>query len=123
MSAWNLELLLEMLCRRRAVALGVGLLVFGSIALGSILLPPTYVSKGDVLVQSNRAELLVSPGLQDNDGMHSGASASAVTEQDLNSEVELLGSSYLIEQALSGVPVHEEKGFLTAARRVVGTIM
>jgi uncharacterized protein involved in exopolysaccharide biosynthesis len=123
MNALNFELLLEMLCRRRAVALGVGLLVFGSIALGTIVWPPTYVSKGEILVQSNRAELLVSPGLQENYGMQPGASVSPVTEQDLNSEAELLNSSYLVEQALSGVPLHEDKGLANAARRVAGTAM
>ena len=123
MSGWNLEMVLEMLCRRRAVALGVGLLVFTCVAIGSILLPPSYVSRGELLVQSNRAELLVSPGLQENSQMQPGAAMTNVTEQDLNSEAELLGSIYLVEQTLSGVPMHQERGFSVMAQKAVGALM
>ena len=53
-----------MLCRRWVVALQAGLLAFAMVALGTVLLPPTYQSTAKVLVESNRAQLLVSPGLQ-----------------------------------------------------------
>ncbi len=43
---------------------------------------------------------------------------SPVSEQDLNSEVELLSSPYLIRQALSGVPEHKRSGIAAAARRI-----
>ncbi len=123
MVTWSMEFVLELLWRRRAMALEVGAAAFGIIALVSILLPPTYVSRAEVLVQSNRAELLVSPGLQGAYSMQPGASVSPVTEQDLNSEAALLGSSYLIDEALSGVPAHEDTGFAASARGLVETVL
>ena len=40
--------------------------VFGVVALGTLLWPPLYSSNCQVLVQDNRAQLLVSPDLQGN---------------------------------------------------------
>src|SRR5271170_2459335 len=112
MGMQTLEFWIEMLCRRWTVALQVGLLAFLIVALGSVLLPPTYQSDAKVLVESNRAQLLVSPGLQQDSPSAPSASISPVNEQDLNSEVELLSSPYLIRQALSGVPDRTRTGLL-----------
>ena len=110
MGMQTLEFWVEMLCRRWTVALQVGLLAFLIVALGSVLLPPTYQSDAKVLVESNRAQLLVSPGLQQDSPSAPSASITPVNEQDLNSEVELLSSPYLIRQALSGVPDRTRSG-------------
>jgi uncharacterized protein involved in exopolysaccharide biosynthesis len=98
----TVEFWVEMLCRRWVMALQVGLVAFGIVALGSLAVPPTYHSAAKVLVQSNRAQLLVSPGLQEDSPSQPSAMANPVTEEDLNSETELLGSPYLIRQALTG---------------------
>jgi uncharacterized protein involved in exopolysaccharide biosynthesis len=112
MGKQTLEFWIEMLCRRWTVALQVGLLAFVIVALGSVLLPPTYQSSAKVLVESNRAQLLVSPGLQQDSPSQPSALSNPVNEQDLNSEVELLSSPYLIRQALAGVTEQKRTGLL-----------
>ncbi len=112
MGMQTLEFWVEMLCRRWVVALQVGLLAFVIVALGSVLLPPTYQSDAKVLVESNRAQLLVSPGLQQDSPSQPSALSNPVNEQDLNSEVELLSSPYLIRQALDGVPERKRSGLV-----------
>jgi len=112
MTTQMLEYWVEMLCRRWVVALQAGLLAFAIVALGTVLLPPTYQSTAKVLVESNRAQLLVSPGLQQDSPSQPSASISPVSEQDLNSEVELLSSPYLIRQSLEGVPEQTRSGLV-----------
>jgi uncharacterized protein involved in exopolysaccharide biosynthesis len=115
MGTQTLELWIEMVCRRWAVALQAGLFTFGIVALGSLALPPTYQSVAKVLVESNRAQLLVSPGLQQDSPNQPSALTSPVTEQDLNSEVELLSSPLLVQGALEGVPGRRRGGLLVTA--------
>jgi polysaccharide biosynthesis protein PslE len=99
----------EQIFRRRTLALRVGLLVFGVIAIGSLLWAPSYESSSEILVQSNRAQLLVSPGLKE-DAANQATQTVPVGEQDLNSEVELLTSPYLIQQALAGLKLNGRSG-------------
>jgi uncharacterized protein involved in exopolysaccharide biosynthesis len=115
MGTRNIEFWIEMLCRRWVVALQVGLLAFGLVALGTILLPPSYESVAKVLVESNRAQLLVSPGLQQDSPNQPAAVTSPVTEQDLNSEIELLSSPYLVQQALLGVGEQQRSSLIANA--------
>src|SRR5882757_2471801 len=96
---------IELVNRRRNTALMVGLTVFGIIALGSMMWPPTYMSSSQILIQDNRAELLVSPGIQENGNQSPAAISNPVSEQDLNSERELLTSMYLVKLALADLPV------------------
>ena len=91
--------------RRRRIATIAGLTVFGVVALGTLLWPPLYSSDCQVLVQDNRAQLLVSPDLQGNAPPNSSAVNNPVQEQDLNSERELITSLYLVRLALEGLPV------------------
>jgi polysaccharide biosynthesis protein PslE len=119
MATVNLELWLEMVSRHRGLVLGIWLLMFGSIALGSIVWPPSYDSTAEVLVQSDRAQLLVSPGLQENSANQPAVLVNPVSEQDLNSEVELLSGRYLIELALSGVSMRVKTGFASTVLRPV----
>ena len=92
--------------RRRRIATIAGLTVFGVVALGTLLWPPLYSSNCQVLVQDNRAQLLVSPDLQgSNNPQNSAAVNNPVQEQDLNSERELITSLYLVRLALEGLPV------------------
>ena len=99
----------EQIFRRRTLALRVGLLVFGVIAIGSLLWSPSYESNSEILVQSNRAQLLVSPGLKE-DATNQATQTVPVSEQDLNSEVELLTSPILIQQALAGLKTSPDSG-------------
>src|SRR5258708_2900520 len=106
----------EKIFRRRGLALRIGLIVFGVIAIGSILWPPTYESSSKILVQSNRAQLLVSPGLKE-DASNQSTQSVPVAEQDLNSEVELLTSPFLIQQALAGMKLNAHSGGVLAGVR------
>jgi uncharacterized protein involved in exopolysaccharide biosynthesis len=95
---------LELLWRRRRVALWTGAGVFALILLGTIAYPPLYDSSAQILVQSNRAHYIVSPALQSaSDPNAPVVTDRAVTEQDLNSEIELLTQRRLVEQALADV--------------------
>jgi uncharacterized protein involved in exopolysaccharide biosynthesis len=91
--------------RRRRIAAIASLTVFGVVAIGTLLLPPLYSSSCQVLVQDNRAQLLVSPELQGSSPPGSAAVNNPVEEQDLNSERELITSLYLVKLALEGLPV------------------
>jgi uncharacterized protein involved in exopolysaccharide biosynthesis len=91
--------------RRRRIATIAGLMVFGVVAVGTLLWPPIYSSNCQVLVQDNRAQLLVSPDLQGSTPQNSAAVNNPVQEQDLNSERELITSLYLVRLALDGLPV------------------
>jgi uncharacterized protein involved in exopolysaccharide biosynthesis len=91
--------------RRRRIATIAGLVVFGVVAVGTLLWPPLYSSNCQVLVQDNRAQLLVSPELAGSTPQNSGSVNNPVQEQDLNSERELITSLYLVRLALDGLPV------------------
>ena len=95
----------ELAYRRLRTALIAGLSVFGVVAVGTLLWPPSYLSNCQVLIQDNRAQLLVSPDLQGNSPQSPGAVTNPVSEQDLNSERELITSLYLVRLALQDLPV------------------
>jgi uncharacterized protein involved in exopolysaccharide biosynthesis len=118
MNSESIIVWIEQIFRRRALALRVGLIVFGVIALGSILWPPTYESTSKILVQSNRAQLLVSPGLKE-DAANQATQTNPVAEQDLNSEVELLTSPFLIKQALTAMKSAQRSGGVIAGMRTI----
>jgi uncharacterized protein involved in exopolysaccharide biosynthesis len=113
---------IETIFRRRVLALRVGVVVFGVIALGSLLWAPTYQSVSEILVQSNRVQLLVSPGLKE-DAANQSTQTVPVMEQDLNSEVELLTSPALIEQALAGQRPNQDGGLIAGVRGLVAAAM
>jgi uncharacterized protein involved in exopolysaccharide biosynthesis len=66
--------------------------------------PPLYASSCQIMVQDHRAELLVSPGLQQNSQQSPSAIANPVNEQDLNSERELITSLYLVRLVVGDLP-------------------
>jgi uncharacterized protein involved in exopolysaccharide biosynthesis len=96
---------IEIAYRRRRVALIAGLALFGAVALVTLWLAPVYVSTCQVLIQDNRAELLVSPGLQENAPQSPSAVSNPVNEQDLNSERELITSLYLVKLVIADMQV------------------
>jgi uncharacterized protein involved in exopolysaccharide biosynthesis len=80
----------ELLFRRKNAFLETAGIIFGLVVLGTLLWPPVYQSTAKIFVQNNRAQLLVSPDLQNESSQNPGIVANPVSEQDLNSEVELL---------------------------------
>lgn len=95
---------IELPFRRRTIFLQVTGIVTAAVLAGTLIWPPVYRSTSKILVQDNRAQLLVSPSLQENLSNQPTTVSSPVSEQDLNSEVELLTSDFLVEQALSDLP-------------------
>src|SRR5437764_5632345 len=110
----NLQYWIDLVFRRRAVFSRVAMVVFGLIFLGTVLWPPTYQATSKILIQANRAQLLVSPGLQENNNQPT-VLANPISEQELNSEIELLTSQSLVEAALSGLPEPKAHSGLSAA--------
>jgi len=100
----------DLLARRRRIALQVGLVAFGLILLGTLLWPPTYESNAKILVQGQREQYLVSSDLQSDQQMKQAVVSRPITQEDLNSELELFTSTYLIEAALEGLRPPAEHG-------------
>jgi uncharacterized protein involved in exopolysaccharide biosynthesis len=102
MKQHDLTVWLEALWRRRMVAAWAAVGLFALIFLGTVLYPPLYESTARILVSPNRAHYIVSPALQTpSDPNAPVVNDREVTEQDLNSEMELLTQRRLYEQALA----------------------
>jgi uncharacterized protein involved in exopolysaccharide biosynthesis len=89
--------------RRKAVILEVGVAVFALIAIATLVWPPVYQSTAKILVQDNRAQYLISPQIQGSSADRPAVLPNPVTEEDLNSELEILTSLYLINQTIAGL--------------------
>jgi uncharacterized protein involved in exopolysaccharide biosynthesis len=89
--------------RRRVIMAEVAVAIIAVVVAATFLWPPEYRSTAEILVQDNRAQLLVSPALENNTPNQPAVVTNAVTEEDLNSERELISSDYLIRQALEGL--------------------
>ncbi|HEY2105248.1 MAG TPA: hypothetical protein VGH29_05660, partial [Candidatus Binataceae bacterium] len=104
----DLAVWLEALWRRRRVAAWAGIGLFALIFLATVLYPPLYESTARILVSPNRAHYIVSPALQTpSDPNAPVVNDREVTEQDLNSEMELLTQRRLYEQALADLAGRE----------------
>jgi uncharacterized protein involved in exopolysaccharide biosynthesis len=93
-----------MIFRRRIIVLEVCGVVFGLVVVGTLLWPPIYQGSAKIFVRDNRAELLVSPGLSANTPQNPAVITNPVSEEDLNSEMELLTSTYIIKRAIEALP-------------------
>ena len=115
MNEWRPSYWLQLLARRRRIFCQVAIAVMGAAALVTALWPPTYESSAQILVGQDRAQLLVSPDVQGGgSGAVTAAAANAVSQEDLNSEVELLTSLDLIRAAVKDVPAERSSGGLEA---------
>jgi len=85
--------------RRRSRVLQVTTVLFAVVVMGTLLWPPVYRSTAKILVLDNRAQYLISPDLQPS-ADRAPLTVKPVSEEDLNSEVELLTSTYLIKQSI-----------------------
>lgn len=110
MARRDLKYWTELLSRRKNAFLETAGIIFGLVVLGTLLWPPLYRSTAKIFVQDNRAQLLVSPDLQTESSQNPGIVANPVSEQDLNSEVELLTSIHLVKQAIVGLPLPHDLG-------------
>jgi polysaccharide biosynthesis protein PslE len=88
--------------RRRVIMTEVAVGILAVVAIATFVWPPTYSSTAKILIQDNRAQLLVSPALENNTPNQPAVIANSVTEEELNSERELISGDYLIQQALAG---------------------
>jgi uncharacterized protein involved in exopolysaccharide biosynthesis len=107
MKGASFEQWVQFALRRRVVMIEVAVAIMAAVVAATFLWPPEYKSTADILVQDNRAQLLVSPALDNNTPNQPTIVANAITEEDLNSERQLLTSDYLVEQALDGLPTPE----------------
>ena len=99
----SLEQWLELFFRRRReFSYGVASVLLVVIAF-SFLCPPFYLSDAEIMLQQDRAQFLVSPNLEAAQVTQPAIVNTPPGEQDLNSEVELLTSPYLIERAIDGL--------------------
>ena len=90
--------------RRRVIMTEVAVAILVAVIIATFVWPPSYESTAKILIQDNRANLLVSPALENNTPNQPAVLANAITEEDLNSERELISSDYLIQEALEGLP-------------------
>jgi uncharacterized protein involved in exopolysaccharide biosynthesis len=93
----------DLIARRQTIALETAAVVLGIVVMATLLWPPTYQSTAKILVQDKREQYLVSPDLQDDPVAKQAVVARPVTQEDLNSEIELLTSTYLVKQAIAGL--------------------
>ena len=112
MNMRDLNYWVELLFRRKNAFLETAGIILGLVALGTLLWPPVYQSTAKIFVQNNRAQLLVSPDLQTESSQNPGIVANPVSEQDLNSEVELLTSLHLVKQAIAGLPMPHDSSLM-----------
>ena len=98
---------LEVFFRRKKIFVKVAAIVFGVVILGTALWPSIYQSTAEILVQDNRAELLISPNIQSGMTRDATVIANPVNQEDLNSELELLASLQLIRAAVKDMPAEE----------------
>ncbi len=101
---------LDLVYRRRATLLLVVGVVMTLVVVVTLVWPPVYKSHAEILVQDNRAQLLVSPGLQTSSPQNPAVVSNPVSQQDLNSEVQLLTSPYLVRRAIASLPVPHNGG-------------
>ncbi len=94
---------LDLAYRRRVTLIEVASVVMGLVVLITLVWPPVYRSHAKILIQDNRAQLLASPALQTDSPENPAIVANPVSEQDLNSEVQLLTSLYLVKRAVAGL--------------------
>jgi uncharacterized protein involved in exopolysaccharide biosynthesis len=79
--------------RQRRVIVNTFLAVFGAVVLITWLMPTQYESETEILVKRERTDPVISP-----DNSQQASAQPEVTEQDLNSEVEILHSHDLLEK-------------------------
>lgn len=122
MSLSQVQYWIEIAFRRRRTLTAIWATVFAVLAAVSLLCPPHYRSTAKVLVHADRAELLVSPGMRQGSSNEPAVVSTPVTEQDLNSETELLTSRYLVERTIAAIPPARNAGLNSIAAAALGYV-
>ena len=106
--------------RQRRLAMLIFFGIFLGAILGMLLLPRKYEAEMKILVNRDRVDAVVTPNADE----MIAAPAPVVSEEDLNSEVELLKSRDLLEEVVlaSGLESQEKSGWERSLRRVADTI-
>jgi uncharacterized protein involved in exopolysaccharide biosynthesis len=102
--------------RQRRLATMIFIGIFAGAILSALLLPPRYEAEMKILVNQDRVDPVITSNA---DIQRVSAAASAVSEEDLNSEVELLKSRDLLEQVVlaSGLESADESRWARAFER------
>lgn len=111
--AYSLRDVLFVLFRRKRLILGFFATVVGVVTVGSFLIPPTYEATALILVNRARADVPVAPSDD------SYPVIEQVTEEALNTEIQILASRTVIEGALKSIGVDEtwrDDGLVTRLR-------
>ncbi|HTZ75255.1 MAG TPA: GumC family protein [Candidatus Aquilonibacter sp.] len=105
------------LFRQKRLAATVFAGVFVGAMVSAFLMPRKYEAEMKILVNRDRVDAVVTP---DPDAPVATAPEPVVTEEDLNSEVELIKSRDLLEQVVEacGLESPAAKGWIRAARKV-----
>ena len=95
------------LFRRRALVLSIFLIVIAGTAIVTFLLPNKYESRTKILVKNQRADVVITP--EQTGGGPPASVESEVSENQINSEIELLTSKDLLMQVVKecGLPKAE----------------
>ncbi|MBF6569743.1 MAG: hypothetical protein IVW54_12805 [Candidatus Binataceae bacterium] len=102
----------ELIFRRQRIVIQVAVAVFAAVIVATAFWPPTYQSTAQILVRDDRAQLLIAPDISSGANRSNALVSNPVSQEDLNSEIELLTSSHLIGAAVAGVnPPDSERGF------------
>lgn len=95
--------LLNMFVRAKSVILGSFVVIAACVLILLVIKPNKYEAHMSFLVRNERADLLVSTDPQQNSVQHGD-----ITEEDINSEVELLGSSELLQGVVEACGLDKE---------------
>src|SRR5579863_549021 len=103
--------------RQKRLATIIFLGIFGGTILCALLLPPRYEAEMKILVNQERVDPVIT---SDAEMQQRANASSAVSEEDLNSEVELLKSRDLLEKVVlaSGLESQTKSRLAKAVERV-----
>jgi uncharacterized protein involved in exopolysaccharide biosynthesis len=109
------------LFRQKRLAMIVFVGVFIGALLGAFLMPRKYEAEMKILVNRDRVDAVVTP---DPDAPVAAVPEAVVTEEDLNSEVELIKSRDLLEQVVmaSGLESPAAKGWIKDVEEVAAAL-
>ena len=93
--------------QRRLLITVLFFLIFSTTVVITFLMPKIYVASAKLLIKKGRAEMIVSA----NDAVNTTVKA-RITEQILNSEVEIMKSTFLLREVVLGIHSHWQFQFL-----------
>ena len=100
------RILLHSLFRRWKIIVGLGFSIFGTIFVGSLLWPPSYVAVSTVIIQGRNYENRLFPG------QRQGGQATVFMnpKEEINSEIEIIRSRPVLERVVESLKLDEPRG-------------